>query len=442
MDKLLIKGGLSLKGEVSVSGAKNVALKVLLAAFLTDEEVIIENIPLITDFYLMVEIIKRLGIKVKIFEDEHKIVMQNKGVKDFRIPLEMGARLRTSSMLIAPFLARFGEVQIPNPGGCRIGARPIGRHIKGLEKMGAKVHYFPEDGYFHAQAKKLIGATYKFPKNTHTGTETLILAAVLAEGETVLENAAQEPEIDDLIKLLNLMGSKIKRIAPRKIVIKGVKKLHGANFKIMFDRNEIVTFAIAALVTKGDIIIHGTQRENLKFFLDKLDETNAGWEPVTERTTRFYFKGELKPTDVTTAFHPGFMTDWQAPWAVLMTQAEGISTIHETVFEDRLSYAEELKKLGAKIEFFNPEVKNPEECYNFNWKDNYSSYFHAIRISGPSLLHNAVLKVADLRAGATLVLGALAASGESLVFGVSHIDRGYEEIEERLRKLGAEIKRI
>lgn len=442
MDKFIIKGGAPLKGEVSVSGAKNVALKVLLAALLTDEEVIIENIPLITDFYLMIEVIKKLGVETKIFEDKHKIVLKNKGLKEFKIPLEMAARLRTSSMIVAPLLARVGKAQIPNPGGCRIGTRPINRHIDGLERMGVEICYHPDDGYFHAQAKKLKGTTYRFPKNTHTGTETLILAAVLAEGETVLENAAQEPEVDDLIRLLSSMGAQIKRTASREIVVKGVKELHGTRFKMISDRNEVVTFAIAALATKGNLTIHGAKRENLKVFLEKLDEVGAGWEPIDEKTTRFYFKERLRSTDVVTSFHPGFMTDWQAPWAVLMTQAKGVSIIHETIFENRLSYANELKKLGAKIKFFNPKIKNPEECYNFNWEDNQSSYYHAIRIFGPTALHDGVLEVADLRAGATIVLGALVASGESLVFGVSHIDRGYEKIEERLKKLGAKIKRV
>lgn len=441
MDKFIINGGTPLRGEVSVSGAKNVALKALLASLLTDDEVVIENIPLITDFYLMVKIIKELGVEAKIFKEEDKIVLKNKGLQKFKVPLEMGARLRASSIIIAPLLARFGQAQIPNPGGCRIGARPIDRHIKGLEKMGAKISYHPEDGYFHAQAKKLIGTTYEFPKNTHTGTETLILAAVLAEGETILENAAQEPEVDDLIRLLNLMGAKIKRESSRKIVIKGVKKLSGAQFKIMPDRNEVVTFVIAALATKGEILIHETQRESLKAFLEQLDKAGGGWEPIDNNTTRFYFKGELRATDIVTAPHPGFMTDWQAPWAVLMTQAKGVSTIHETVFENRFSYAEELRKLGAKIEFFNPQVKNPEEFYNFNWEDNQPSYYHAIRIFGPTSLHNGVLEITDLRAGATLVLAALAAGGESFIYGIDHIDRGYERIEERLKKLGAEIKR-
>lgn len=441
MNKFIISGGIPLKGEVSVSGAKNVALKVLLAALLTDEEVTIENIPLITDFYLMVELIKGLGVEVKIFKDKHKIVMKNKGLKEFKIPLETGARLRTSSMIIAPLLARFGKAQIPNPGGCRIGARPIGRHIEGLKKMGVEIKYRPEDGYFHAEAKKLSGTTYKFFKNTHTGTETLILAAVLADGETVLENAAQEPEVDDLIRLLNLMGAKIRRASPRKIVVKGIRKLYGVRFKIMPDRNEVVTFAIAALATRGDLLIHGTQRENLKAFLEKIDEAGGGWEPVDQETTRFFLQGELRSTDIVTAPHPGFMTDWQAPWAVLMTQVKDTSVIHETVFENRLLYAKELKKLGAKIEFFNPDVRDPEKFYNFNWEDNDPSYYHAIRIFGSTPLHNAFLEVSDLRAGATLVLAALVASGKSFIYGMHHIDRGYEKIEERLKKLGAKIKR-
>ena len=390
----------------------------------------------------MVEIIKELGVSVKIFKKEHKIVLKNKGLQKVKVPLEMAARLRTSSMIIAPLLARFGQAQIPNPGGCRIGARPIDRHIKGLEKMGAKISYHPEDGYFHAQVKKLMGTNYKFPKNTHTGTETLILAAVLAKGETVLENAAQEPEVDDLIRLLNLMGAKIRRINSRKITIKGMEKLTGGEFKIIPDRNEVVTLAIAALATKGDLIIRGTQREILKAFLEKLDQANGGWEPLDKETTRFYFKSQLKATELTTSSYPGFMTDWQAPWAVLMTQAKGISTIHETVFENRFQYVQELRKLGAKIEFFNPEVKKPEKVYNFDWQDKTQFYNQAIRILGPTPLHEGILEVSDLRAGATLVLGALAAKGESLIFGVSHIDRGYEEIEERLKKLGAQIKRV
>lgn len=209
----------------------------------------------------------------------------------------------------------------------------------------------------------------------------------------------------------------------------------------MPDRNEVVTFAIAALATGGEVLIHGSQREYLKAFLEKVDEIGGGWEPVGQETTKFFYRGQIKSTDIVTLPHPGFMTDWQAPWAVLMTQANGVSTVHETVFENRLPYAKELRKLGAKIEFFNPQVENPKVFYNFNWEDNDSSYYHAIRIFGPTSLHNGVLEVTDLRAGATLVVGALVASGESHIFGVSHIDRGYEKIEKRLSSLGAKIRR-
>lgn len=438
MDKYIINGGNPLKGEVTVSGAKNVALKAIVAALLTDEELIIENIPLITDLLVMKEIIQGLGAKVKITSD-HKIKIKADNISHFQVSLEAGARLRTSSMVIGPLLARFGQADIPNPGGCRIGARPIDRHIKGLEQMGAKIKY--SDGFFKARVGKLIGTEYKFEKNSHTGTETLILAATLAKGVTIIDNAAFEPEVDDLIRLLNQMGAKIKRVTDRKIVITGVKKLYGVRYKIMPDRNEVVTFAIGAIITRGNIIIYGTEREYLKAFLEKLDEAGAGWEPM-EKATRFYYQGKLLPTKVVTKPYPGFMTDWQAPWSLVGMQSRGISTIHETIYENRFGYIHELIKMGGRIEFFEPRVSNPKTFYNFNWDSNQNGRFHAIKIYGPVNLHNAVLNVSDLRAGATLVLAALVAKGESFVSGVEHIDRGYEKFEEQLKKLGADIKRI
>lgn len=238
------------------------------------------------------------------------------------------------------------------------------------------------------------------------------------------------------------MGADIRRVSERKIIIVGVKKLHGTSFEIMPDRNEVVTFALAALSTGGDIIIEGTQREYLKAFLTKLDEADAFWEPIDSLTTRFYAKGRFKSTNIVTNPYPGFMTDWQAPWALLMTQAIGLSTIHETIFEDRFSYVPQLKKMGANIAFFNPEVKSPEEFYNFNYKDKSHDKCQAIKIMGPTPLHDAILQTSDLRAGATLILAALSAKGESYIFDLEHIDRGYEKIDERLSQLGADIKRI
>lgn len=438
MSKLIIEEGESLKGEIEASGAKNVALKTIVAGLLTDEKIVIENIPLISDLLTMKMTVEKFGGRVEIAG--HKMTVTGSNLKNFPLSLEMAAQSRTSSMIIAPLLLRFGKATIPNPGGCRIGARPIDRHIEGLSKMGAKITY-DASGYFHAQSKKLHGTVYTFPKNTHTGTETLILAAVLANGETVLENAAAEPEVDDLIGLLNQMGAKIKRVGPRTIKITGVKKLGGTTYKIMPDRNEVVTFAVAGIITGGDLIIKNAQSQHLLSFLEKLDKAGAGWEKVNENSLRFFYKGSLKPCDIVTSFHPGFMTDWQAPWTILMTQAAGKSTVHEAVFESRFGYVSELRKMGVKILFFQPKISCPEKFYNFNMEDKNDRHYQAILIEGPIKLHNAILNISDLRAGATLVLAALAAEGESVLYGAEHIDRGYERFEERLKKLGAKIKR-
>lgn len=439
MEELVITGGESLCGQVEIAGSKNVALKAILAGLLTDEEVVIENVPAISDLSLMEEIASYLGAKIK--RDKTTLRIKAAQLKNEKVPLELGARLRTSSMFIVPLLVRLGQAVIPNPGGCRIGARPIDRHILGLKMMGVEVDYSSQDGYFHAQTRRVKGTTYLFAKNTHTGSETLILAAVLALGQTILENAAQEPEVDDLIKLLNSMGAKIKRVKPRTIVIEGVDKLHGTAFKIMPDRNEAVTFAVAALATAGDIFLKNAQEEVLRPFLEKVKEADGAWEKK-DSGIRFFQKSRLKSTDIITSPYPGFMTDWQAPWMLLMTQADGVSTVHESIYENRFQYVTELRKMGGKIELFNPQVRDPQNFYNFNWEDDRSEYFHAARISGPTKLHNAVLDIGDLRAGATLVLAALASRGKSYLSGVEHLDRGYENFEERLVRLGARIKRI
>jgi len=441
MEKLVISGGKKLKGDVSIFGSKNVALKALVAACLTDEEVIIENVPLISDFLIMADIIKELGGKVEIRDHTVSIKLE-KFVKN-KILLDKAAEVRTSFMFLAPLLARVGKAIIPNPGGCRIGARPIDRVIDGLKSMGVHVDYDSKDGYFHATTnsqKELFGTKYRFIKNTHTGTEAMILTAVLAKGKTILENSALEPEVDELIGLLVRMGAKIKRTHQRTIEIEGVQKLHGTTFRINPDRNEIVTFAVGAIITKGDIFIKNIQRGGLVEFLEALDKAGGGYEEKKDGI-RFFYENELRPTDIVTSIYPGFMTDWQGPWAVLMTTAKGISTIHETIYENRFSYVSELKKMGAQIELFNPKVENPDSFYNFNINDD-NGYFHAEKISGPAILHNGAVNVSDLRAGATLVLAALAAKGESVIFGLDHLDRGYEQFDKRLRALGADIKRV
>ena len=440
MNKFIITGGEKLKGEISIFGSKNVALKVLVAACLTEEEVVIENVPLISDFITMGDIIVHLGGKV-LFKD-HTVVIRLPKFSSEKISLEKAAEVRTSYMFLAPLLARIGKAIIPNPGGCRIGARPIDRIVDGLKKMGVEIQYSSKDGYFHAIApNRLNGTQYRFVKNTHTGTETMILAAVLAKGKTILENAAEEPEVDELIAFLNQMGAKIVRKDARTIIIDGVLSLKGTRFRIGPDRNEVVTFAVAAIITEGDIFVRDINKNGLDEFLEVLEVSGGGFE---ERNNgiRFFYEGELKATEVVTSFYPGFMTDWQSPWAVLMTKANGLSTIHETVYENRFTYVEELKKMGASIEFYNPQLVNPEKIYNFNIKDDDGNFFHAAKITGPTQLHNAILNISDLRAGATLVLAALAAKGESTVFGVEHLDRGYEQFDLRLRDLGAKIRRV
>ncbi len=442
MEKIIVNGGKKLKGRTYVSGAKNVALKAMVAACLTSEEVVIRNVPLISDFMVMAEIIKELGGEVKIID--HVAYVHMKNFKKEKISLEEAAKIRASAMFLSPLLARMGKAIIPNPGGCRIGARPIDRTIKGLEKMGYSVSYMSNDGFFYLKKNnnlKKDEIVYKFEKSTHTGTETLLMVAALLDGtKTTLENSGAEPEIDELINLLNQMGGKILRTGERTIVVQGVEKLNGTEFTIGPDRNEIVTLAIAAIITKGDVLIIGAQNVDLSPFIQRLELAGAGVERKGQGV-RFFYKGELTSVDVQTSVYPGFMTDWQGPWAILMTQAKGEAVIHETVYENRFGYVEELKKMGANITQFNPEIKNPEKVYNFNLSDNNPAYFHAIRIKDLTPLHNAVVEVSDLRAGATLVLAALSAKGESVIFGIEHLDRGYEKLEERLGSLGADIKR-
>lgn len=443
MQKLIVTGGRKLKGTVNVSGAKNVALKTLVGACLTGDEVIIRNVPLVSDLRVMINIIKELGGNVRV--EDHTVRVKVKKFKKGKIALDEAAQIRTSFMFMAPLLARIGRAVIPNPGGCRIGNRPIDRVVKGLKALGVGFVYKSNDGYFYLNKQgsneKRKSITYAFEKNTHTGTETLILYAALSDITLTLKNSALEPEVDDLIKFLNQMGAKIKRTGKRTIVVEGVKKLHGTDFTISPDRNEIVTFAVSAIITKGDVFIENAHKVELSSFLKKLEIAGAGIE-IKKDGIRFFYKDNLKSVSVETSFYPGFMTDWQGPWAVLMTQAKGVSIIHETVYENRFGYVSELVKMGAHIKLFTPAVKNPEKLYNFNLSDiDSNSSFYAEKVSGPTKLHNGAVKITDLRAGATLVLGAMSASGVSIIFGVEHLDRGYEDFDKRLNKLGADIKR-
>jgi UDP-N-acetylglucosamine 1-carboxyvinyltransferase len=439
MEKFIITGGNTLQGNVSVSGAKNAALKLLVAACLTNEKVIIHNVPRILDVFIMLEILQDLGASVAF--KEHTVTIHLKQFAKSSIPLDKAALVRTASLLFGPLLYRTKEAIIPNPGGCRLGARPIDRTIHGIEQMNAVITYHHDDGYFHAKTDGLTATTYHFEKSTHTGTETLILAAVVAKGKTILTNAAEEPEIDDLIALLNKMGGNIKRSANREITIIGVDVLHGAEFTISPDRIEVATFAIAAILTGGDVFIKDAQKAAIDPFLKELQQTGAGFEKTNEGI-RFYATDRLDSVPITTGIHPGFLTDWQALWAVLMTQAKGTAIIHETVFENKLGYIADLKKMGADAILFNPEVKDPEAIYNFNLADDSPDHLHAVEIKGQTPLHNAIMTTLDIRAGAAMVLAALIAQGTSTIYGIEKLDRGYEALEKRLSHLGANIQRV
>jgi UDP-N-acetylglucosamine 1-carboxyvinyltransferase len=440
MDAFEVKGGIPLHGEITLSGAKNVALKAFVASLLTDDEVTIRNVPDIRDVRLMLDVLGHLGVDSEFTGNTARLKYRNG--TETTVPLEIGAKLRTSFLVLGPLLARKGEALIPNPGGCRIGARPIDRQVDAYKAMGAKISYSSGDGFFHAETNHLHAADIVFPKNTHTGTEAVILSAVMADGTSVIKNAAEEVEVDDLIALLNAMGAKIRRSAPREITIDGVTSLHGVEYTIMADRNEEVTYAVAAAVTGGMITVHGSQHRHLDAFLKEFTHVGGTADVISETSIRYGGKPPFKPSDIVTKPHPGFMTDWQAPWALLMTQADGTSTIHETIFESRFSYVDELRKMGARIGFYDPPVDDPQSFYNFNWSDKVEGYHQAIRIQGPDNLHNAVLAMHDLRAGATLLLASLAATGESYISGVDQIDRGYELIDDRLRNLGARISRV
>src|SRR5687768_2372968 len=413
-----VAGGQPLNGTVSISGAKNAALKLLAAATLTGERCRFSNVPEIEDVRVMAETLRDLGVVVD--HPEPNVYEVASGDVDWLfVPLEAAMKMRSSFILLGPMLTRFGRVIISNPGGDRIGRRPVDLHVDAMQRLGATVEY--KNGYYFAKAADgLRGARIEFPYVTVMGTENALLAAVLARGTTVIENAAQEPETDDLISMLCAMGARIERTAPHRLEVEGVDRLSGAEHRVMGDRLEAGTFAIAAAVTGGSISMHGAEPGHLGAFLEVLGEMGVPYER-TDDGLRVGSADTYRPASVETAPYPGFATDLQAPLAVLMTQADGDSRIHETIYEDRLDYTMELVKMGAVIEVMDER--------------------HAC-IAGPTRLHGREVQITDLRAGSTLVLAALAADETSVISGVEHVDRGYERIEAKLVQLGARIQRI
>jgi UDP-N-acetylglucosamine 1-carboxyvinyltransferase len=417
-----IEGGRPLRGTVSISGAKNAALKLLAAATLTGERCRFSHVPEIEDVRVMAETLRDLGVVVD-HPSPNLYEVASGDVEWLFVPLEAAARMRASFMLLGPLLARFGRVIISNPGGDRIGRRPVNLHVDAMRALGAEIEY--RNGYYFARAPgRLRGATVEFPLVTVMGTENAMLAAVLADGHTVIRPAAQEPEVDDLIAFLQDMGAEVSRTRPDTIEIEGRKRLRGADHRVVPDRIEAGTFAVAAAVTGGDVTLDGARAEHLESFLAILDRAGVGLLAASERIN---VRGGADPArvfqavDIETAPYPGLATDLQPPACVLLTQAAGTSHVHEAVFEDRLEFLGELAQMGAAVSI--------EDAH------------HAV-IEGPRRLHGAEVGIGDLRAGASLILAALAADGTTTIHGAHHVHRGYENIERKFLDLGARIERV
>ena len=419
MDKLVIRGGTPLLGTVRTSGAKNAALPCMAAALLTDEPLVLENIPQVRDIETTRRLLSAMGAEVELGygRAQHRTTIHADKLSAPEASYELVKTMRASTLVLGPLVARCGRARVSLPGGCAIGARPIDLHIKGLERLGAKITQ--DHGYVEASADRLRGAEIVFDKITVTGTEDLLMAAALADGETVMENCACEPEVADLADLLNKMGANIKGAGTSTIRIGGVSKLRGAKHRIIPDRIEAGTFLTAAALTGGDVNITNCDPTHLVAVLQKLQEAGV---KITHTSDSIRVMGDnpLKAADVNTEEYPGFPTDMQAQYMVVATQADGTSIITENIFENRFMHALELVRMGANI-----RIEGRRAI-----------------VRGKTPLSAAAVLASDLRASASLVLAALVADGETIIDRVYHIDRGYEHIEEKLKSIGAEIRRI
>ncbi len=419
MDKFVIRGGSPLLGTVRVSGAKNAALPAMAAALLTEEPVILENIPQVRDIETERRLLVAMGAEVELGygRAQHRTTINCRSLNTPEASYELVKTMRASTLVLGPLVAKFGHARVSLPGGCAIGARPIDLHLKGLEKLGAKITQ--EHGYVEARADRLKGGHIVFDKITVTGTEDLLMAAALADGETLMENCAREPEVQDLADLLVKMGAKIEGAGTSTIKVKGVAKLHGAKHRIIPDRIEAGTFIIAGAISGGDLMVTNCDPNHLTSLLNKLEEVGV---KVTRNgeSVRVLSLGGLKASDIVTEEYPGFPTDMQAQYMALATQAEGSSVVTENIFENRFMHAQELVRMGANV-----KIEGRRAI-----------------VRGRTPLSGAAVLASDLRASASLVLAALVAEGETIIDRVYHIDRGYERIEEKLRGVGAEIRRI
>jgi UDP-N-acetylglucosamine 1-carboxyvinyltransferase len=419
MDKFVIRGGNPLVGTIRVSGAKNAALPCMAAAILTEEEVILENIPDVRDIETERKLLVAMGAEVELGDvGDHRTRINFRTLSSPEAKYEIVKTMRASSLVLGPLVARAGMARVAMPGGCAIGGRPIDLHIKGLEKMGATIAQ--EHGYLEARADKLKGAHIVFDKITVTGTEDLLMAAVLAEGETLMENCAREPEVCDLAALLSAMGAKVEGAGTSTIRVQGVTSLGGARYCINPDRIEAGTFLIAGAITAGDLTIAHCNPDHLGAVISKLGEAGAKVEITAPDTVRVRSGGKLSAADISTEEYPGYPTDMQAQYMALATQADGVSIIKENIFENRFMHVQELVRMGANIKVDG----------------------RTATVRGPAPLSAAAVMCSDLRASASLVLAALVADGESFLDRVYHMDRGYERIEQKLESVGAQIRRM
>jgi UDP-N-acetylglucosamine 1-carboxyvinyltransferase len=420
MDKFVIRGGNPLVGTIRVSGAKNSALPCMAAAILTEDEVTLENIPQVQDIETERKLLASMGAEVELGygRAQHRTTISCKTLSDPVAKYEIVKTMRASSLVLGPLIARCGMARVAMPGGCAIGGRPIDLHLKGLEKMGAVITQ--EHGYLEARADRLKGAHIVFDKITVTGTEDLLMAAVLADGETLFENCAREPEVSDLAAMLSSMGARIQGAGTATIRVQGVSRLHGTRHRINPDRIEAGTFLIAGAITKGDLIVANCNPSHVGATITKLQEAGARIDILSADSIRVRSDGELKATDISTQEYPGFPTDMQAQYMALATQSEGASQIRENIFENRFMHVQELNRMGANI-----AVEGRTAI-----------------VRGKTELSAAAVMCSDLRASASLVLAAMVADGESILDRVYHMDRGYERIEEKLRGVGAQIRRM
>ena len=415
MDKLKILGGLPLVGEVQAAGAKNAALPILCASLLTADPMELSNVPQLQDIATTIRLLKLLGVKTE--RDEERLTLQADSLVSTEAPYELVKTMRASILVLGPLLARFGEARVSLPGGCAIGQRPVDQHIKGLQAMGAQIEI--EQGFVVARAARLKGARIVTDMVTVTGTENLMMAACLAEGETILENAAREPEVVDLAKVLVAMGAQIEGAGTDRLVIRGVERLHGTSHRIMADRIETGTFLCAAAACGGDVTVRATDPWSMDVTIDRLRETGATLTSGPD-WVRLQANGRPRAVSVRTAPYPGFATDMQAQFMALDAVAEGTATVVETIFENRFMHVQELRRLGANIRIEG----------------------NTAIVQGVPALSGATVMATDLRASASLVIAGLAARGETTVERIYHLDRGYARMEARLQALGARIERV